>query len=226
MNLRIGSSYQVNGSLFQLGDVLGIVISTPIILGFVNPFVQRVFGKFTFNGKLTVGYILGVLSVLLAACFEVLRRAAPILPEASNCAPRGVNMSDFPAWLMFIPFFLTGVAEVYVNPTLYFLSYSQAPPPLRSSMQAITLYMNALSSSIFTFFTQFMTQTKDLNEAHLDWWYYFFLGVFGLFATWYYHVCLKLVEKNFEEHTSGIKCPARWEDTNSNESVDARARLL
>ena len=46
-----------------------------------------------------------------------------------------------------------GVAEVYVNPTLYYLAYSQSPLRLRSSAQALGLLMSATSSALFTVLT-------------------------------------------------------------------------
>merc|ERR1719199_1803482 len=106
MDLRIPfvmSTSQFAGSFFMIGDCLGIVIATPIAVGYVNPALEKAFGGFKTGAKFGLGMVFGVLSVLLAANMEVRRRFAPVmLGEPSNCAPDGVLMSKMSAVWMFV----------------------------------------------------------------------------------------------------------------------------
>jgi hypothetical protein len=120
MDLRIGSSgQQFAGSFFMIADCLGIVVATPVALGYVNPALERIFvGRFGHGTKFGVGMIFGLVSVLVTASLEVSRRDSPILDEVSNCAPDGVRMSSINAVWMFLPFLLMGIGEIYTQPVL------------------------------------------------------------------------------------------------------------
>jgi len=201
MNLQFGS-IQLNGSFFTTADSLAIVVFTPIILKKVNPFLHRRFGGFSRHGKLMLGSSLAILSVLCAAGLELHRRTLIVTQYASECAPRGIRMTDISAWWMVIPYALMGVAEVYVNPTLYYVSYAQTPPRLRSTAQAVCLVMSAASSGFFTLLTQLMGSANDLNNANLEYGYYASIGMSMFFL-----LCYNIVQRHFADkdfHVLGI----------------------
>jgi len=200
MNLQAGGSFQLNGSFFNVADCITIVALTPFILRYVNPYLERVLGGFTRNGKLLVGCGFACASVLWAARLEVLRRSSPVLPVESECAPAGVRMSSLSAWWMAGPYAVMGIAEVYVNPTLYFLSYSQTPLRLRSTAQAVCLLMGAVSSGLFTILTSLLGSSSDLNEVHLEYGYLACIALALPFLVWYLSVQSCLVEKDFDQH--------------------------
>jgi len=196
MNLVV-NGFQLSGSFFNVADCVAIVFLTPVILKHVNPALSRTFGGFSRHGKLMLGCALAAVSVFWSAYLEVSRRASPLLSEDSACAPKGVKMSSFSAWWMIGPYAVMGLAEVYVNPTLYYLSYSQTPPRLRSTAQAVCLVMGAASSGMFTLLTHLMGSANNLNDSHLEYGYFASASLSLVFVLCYLSVQGSLKEKDF-----------------------------
>mmetsp|Transcript_156435 Transcript_156435/g.501928 ORF Transcript_156435/g.501928 Transcript_156435/m.501928 type:complete len:143 (+) Transcript_156435:200-628(+) len=126
---------------------------------------------------------LAVLSVLVAARLELLRKVAPVLGEASNCAPPGVGMSDMKGAWMMLPFFLMGVAEIYTQPTLLHYAYSKSPPSMRTLAMAASFFIAAVSSALFALLVSELGpyMPNDLNQGHLEYGYYINIALGGLF---------------------------------------------
>lgn len=103
-------------------------------------------------------------------------------------------MSALSGWWMVGPFAVMGVAEVYVNPTLYFLSYSQTPLRLRSTAQAVCLLTGAAASGLFTVLTNVLPAAEDLNEMHLEYGY-----VASIVSALPFLLCYLCVQGAFEE---------------------------
>ena len=104
------------------------------------------------------------------------------------------------AWWMVGPYTLMGVAEVYVNPTLYYLAYSQSPLRLRSSAQALGLLMSATSSALFT------VLTAIIGGSGLQQGYYMSLSMMIAFLCWYLCVQTTWEERHFEEESESEAC--------------------
>merc|ERR1719163_469464 len=173
---------------------------------------------------------------------EIRRRAAPFVcgpdVEFSRCAPgysadglRGTRMKDFnPGWMV-IPFFLMGMAEVLVNPSLYALAYDEAPLKVRSVIQAFQLFANGCISNAFTAIVSKKLFPDDLDKGHLEYFYYANI-VFALLGIFLYTMilrcsknhgsgdCLKDVADNKSEEVSNV------EDTQSSTSNDFRVRCF
>merc|ERR1719230_41341 len=92
----------------------------------------------------------GTLSVFVAARLESHRRFAAVLPVESNCAPPGIHMSGMSACWMVLPFFLMGLGEIYTQPVLMHLSYSQSPASMRTLSVVVCLVIGAVSNALFT----------------------------------------------------------------------------
>merc|ERR1712232_1195635 len=148
MDLRFRGG-QLNGASLNLANSIAVVLA-PTMLASLNQTLDWALGGFNHRAKLYFGCFLAACSVGLAAFLEAKRREALLLPYASNCAPEGIRMSAFSCWTMIGPFALVGVAEVYVNPTLYHLTYMQTPPPLRSTAQAFVLLTSGVGSGLFS----------------------------------------------------------------------------
>jgi len=173
MDVRLGSM-QLSGSFFNIADCFAIVLMTPIILGYINPLMEKRMGKLGHGFKFGIGMAVAVISVLVAARLEQLRKAAAVLPVQSNCAPPGVNMSDLQGAWMMVPYFLMGVAEIYTQPTLLHFAYSKSPPSMRTFAMAASFFIQAVSSAIFALLVKALSSyiPNDLNNGHLEFGYY------------------------------------------------------
>lgn len=177
MNLMVGSS-QINGAFFNIADCFAIVIFVPLLENVIMPMIEKWRGR-PLSGavRLVAGMATTVIALLSAVALEFARRSADVLVDGpdSNCAPAGTKMSDISGFLMFIPFSLIGVGEVFINPYLYYFTYDQTPPRARSISQAFNLLaMGALSNGFTTAFTLALIDyyTDDLNDGHIEYLYY------------------------------------------------------
>lgn len=162
---------QLAGSFFMIADCLAIVVATPLAIGWFNPLLERRMpGRFGHMSKYGLGMAFGVLSVILAARLEIQRRMADVLPEASNCAPEGIAMSNISAAWMVLPFFLMGVGEIYCIPTVMHFCYTRSPPSMQTLVVAINFLVGAVSNSIFTVQIAALSRfvPNDLNAGHLE----------------------------------------------------------
>eukprot|EP00929_Paragymnodinium_shiwhaense_P097391 TRINITY_DN5908_c0_g1_i19.p1 TRINITY_DN5908_c0_g1~~TRINITY_DN5908_c0_g1_i19.p1 ORF type:complete len:595 (-),score=129.34 TRINITY_DN5908_c0_g1_i19:90-1874(-) len=174
MDLRVGGT-QLAGSFFCIADCLGIVLATPIAVDWLNPMVEKASkGRFGHGAKFGLGMLFAAASVLIAARFEAARRLRPVLPEASNCAPEGVHMSDMSATCMIVPFFLMGLGEIYTQPVLMHLAYTQSPVSMRTLTAATGLVVGAVSNAIFTVQIAALAPfvPNDLNKGNLEYGYF------------------------------------------------------
>lgn len=165
---------QLAGSFFMIADCLAIVLATPLAVAWLNPLLERKFpGRFGHAAKYGLGMAFGVLSVVLAARLEVLRRVAEVLPIGSNCAPSGVQMSDMSAGWMVLPFFLMGIGEIYTQPVLMHFAYTRSPPSMQTLVVAVNFLIGAVSNSIFTVQIAALSQfvPNDLNQGRLEYGY-------------------------------------------------------
>jgi len=178
MDLRIpfsSTGSQFSGSFFMIADCLGIIIATPVALGWLNPYLERASGgRFGTGAKFVLGMGFAMVSVLLAAHIERLRRMAPVLGIASNCAPPGINMSDMNASWMVAPFFLMGLGEIYTQPVLMHFAYSEAPVSMRTLSVVMGLMIGAVSNALFTVQIAALSPfvPNDLNKGNLEYGHY------------------------------------------------------
>lgn len=204
MDVRLGP-LQLNGSFFNVADGLAIVVFTHPLMNHLNPWLERRFGLRR-HGKVLLGCALAAVSVLWAIQLEEQRQRAPLLDEVSLCAPDGMKMSSLSAWWMVGPYTVMGVAEVYVNPTLYYLAYSQSPLRLRSSAQALGLLMSATSSALFTILTAILGG-KDSDSLQVG--YFLSLTMMIPFICWYLCVQSSWEERHFDEESEAEVQPGQ-----------------
>jgi dipeptide/tripeptide permease len=193
---------QFSGSFFMIADCLGIVVATPFAVDWFNPMMERASGgRFSHGAKFTLGMTFAVFSVMMAAHFEVLRRAAPILPLASNCAPPGVMMSDLGAAWMVVPFFLMGLGEIYTQPVLMHFAYSESPPSMRTLAVVTSLVIGAVSNALFTVQISMLASfvPNDLNDGRLEYGHYVNIAVGAVFCTAYLGALRMFEQRGSEE---------------------------
>lgn len=174
MNTMVGGS-QLNGAFFNVADMLSIVIFTPLLESFIFPGIARLKGSQVRLGqKLIAGLLIAAASNLVSAYLEVERRHSRLMCEVgfSECAPNGIHMRDMSAFLMFIPFTLIGIAEIFVNSCMYYFAYTAAPPKVRSFIQALNLFFSGSVSNAFTAAVMKSTFPNDMDSGNMEIYYY------------------------------------------------------
>lgn len=201
-NLIVGSQ-QISGSFFNIGDYIAIILFTSIWENYLYPCVGRLKGSSpTRNQKITGGFCFGFLSCASAAILEVFRRKAGMLTDKpfSNCAPPGTYMSDISGFWMFIPFFLTGIGEIMVNPVLFYFVFDQCPPSCGHLAHAVFLLTMALSNGLTSTMGMIMAPyiNDDLDTGNLEMFYIFTIALAFFCLTVYYYVGTCFEEKNYD----------------------------
>eukprot|EP00418_Pyrodinium_bahamense_P061702 CAMPEP_0179086814 /NCGR_PEP_ID=MMETSP0796-20121207/39408_1 /TAXON_ID=73915 /ORGANISM="Pyrodinium bahamense, Strain pbaha01" /LENGTH=583 /DNA_ID=CAMNT_0020784305 /DNA_START=74 /DNA_END=1826 /DNA_ORIENTATION=- len=176
MDVRIGAGgFQLSGSFFNIADCLAIVIFTPVLVDWLNPIIEQAMGLQLRHGlKFAFGMLVAIVSVIVAARLEQMRRGAAVLPAVSNCAPAGISMSDVRASWMMVPFFLMGIGEIYCQPTLLHFAYSKSPATMRTLATATSFFISGISSAIFAVVVAALSPIipNDLSTGHLEYGYF------------------------------------------------------
>jgi dipeptide/tripeptide permease len=85
----------------------------------------------------------------------------------SQCAPTGVPMSDMNAWWTFIPFFITGIGEVLVNPVIQEFSFDEVSVTLKSLLMGFTTVVMGCIPAVISGATSGFIP-NDLNKGKID----------------------------------------------------------
>lgn len=213
-NLMLGT-YQLAGSFFQIGDCFGIVIFTPILDKVIYPLVSKLIGRHMPSYmKIISGMMVSCASLAVAVILEYQRKSAPLMafnancpndpncnsPGYSGCAGDGIEMSDFSAMWLFIPYAMIGISETMILPQLYYISYDQCPARARSISMAFNLMCNLTIASIYsnTFFFIFSSSyTSNINDGAIQVFYFTGIVLSIICAILYYFVSQQFVHKDY-----------------------------
>jgi len=174
---------QLNGSVLNVADSLAIIICIPFFGTFVYPFVERCKGSpYTPLQKIGTGFVTAFLAMVSAIVIEFMRRDAPLLFTADGKAAMSLcsagkdhqQMSDISVYYMLIPYFLIGVSECLISVQMYDMCYNEVPEELRSTAQAVNLFMTAISGAIAGAISKAFASYvhNDLNTSHIEYQYY------------------------------------------------------
>lgn len=190
MDLRMpGSTGQLSGASFNVADCAIIVIATPLLLNYGNPWLERRLGrKLHYSLKIYIGIGFGILAILSAAIIEIFRRNAPGVGIESSCAPHGVQMKGISAFWICIPYILTAIGEIYVVPTILSLAYDRSPDSMRTFFFVVYYIVASMISAIVSLTTAVLGSyvTDDLDKGHLEYVYAANIGVTIVLAILFY----------------------------------------
>jgi solute carrier family 15 (peptide/histidine transporter), member 3/4 len=180
MDRRIGSSMIPAASLSSF-DVLAVFIFAPMYEKIIKPISCRFTkteGGLTVLQRAGIGFIFSILAISSAAIIEA-RRLQIVRDEGVVHGTVAVPMSIF--WQ--IPqYVLLGVAEVFSQISLLEFFYDEAPHSLRSLCMALALLTLSLGSYVNSFMITVVSRVTgwipdNLNEGHLDHFFWFVAGI-------------------------------------------------
>ncbi|GMF26065.1 unnamed protein product [Phytophthora lilii] len=189
-DLRVGSdnmsdydAVQIPGASLGIFDPLTIILLIPVLDGFVYPLWGKIFGRPpSAFGKVLTGLIVAMLTMIWSGFFEIIRRnSGEIVYLDENGTLQNIpnNGSNEPMnhtyWAYAIPMYvLIAVAECLINVTAYELFYTEVPVYLKSTCQAINLFMVAMGSNLTSTFTLLFDHyiTDNLNDGHFEYMYW------------------------------------------------------
>ncbi|RLN90713.1 hypothetical protein BBJ28_00020732, partial [Nothophytophthora sp. Chile5] len=203
-NITDTDAVQVPGASLGIFDPLTIILLIPILDGLVYPLYGKAFGRPpSAFGKVLTGLIVAMLTMVWSGFFEIIRRdSGEIEYELPNGTVMTINNngSNMPMnhtyWAYAIPMYVfVAVAECLINVTAYELFYTEVPVYLKSTCQAINLFMVAMGSNLTSTFTLLFEHyiTDDLNDGHFEYMYWT-LGALSLVNIVAYVIVMQWME--------------------------------
>lgn len=142
------ATMQLNGvpnDLINNLDPLALIIFIPIMDQFIYPGIRRMGFNFTPLKRIYVGYFLASMSMIAAAVTQYyIYKMSPCGDHPSDCdKPAPINV-----WVQTLPYVLIAFSEIFTSITGYEYAFTKAPKNMKSLVQSIYLFMNAISSAI------------------------------------------------------------------------------
>ena len=132
-------------------DPLALIIFVPICDTFLYPGLRKMGLQFTAIKKITLGFWLASLSMIWAAAIQYfIYMTSPCGYRANNCYndDGSINPSPIIVWAQTGSYVLVAISEIFAVITSMEYAYSKAPRNMRSLVQAINMFTNAISAAI------------------------------------------------------------------------------
>lgn len=132
-------------------DPFALIIFIPICDQFLYPGLRKIGWNFTAIKKITVGFWLAAAAMVWAAVVQYyIYKTSPCGDQANNCYfdDGTINPSPLNVWIQTGCYVLIAFSEIFASITSLEYAYSKAPRSMRSMIQAIALFTNAISAAI------------------------------------------------------------------------------
>jgi POT family proton-dependent oligopeptide transporter len=132
-------------------DPIALIILIPVCDFILYPFLRRVKIKFTPIKKIAFGFFTGAAAMVWAAVIQAYiyrdsecgYYAAGDNADGTRCQPVGISV-----WAQSGSYILIALSEIFASITSLEYAFSKAPKNMRSMVQAIALFMTAISAAI------------------------------------------------------------------------------
>ncbi|RDW62563.1 hypothetical protein BP5796_10865 [Coleophoma crateriformis] len=138
-------------------DPFALIILIPICDLFIYPALRKAKINFSPIKKITAGFFTGSMAMIWAAVIQAYiykksvcgRNAAGLLPASLGgdgetvCPPVDINV-----WAQTGAYVLIAVSEIFASITSLEYAFSKAPKNMRSMVQAVALFMSAISAAL------------------------------------------------------------------------------
>ncbi|KAJ5185156.1 hypothetical protein N7491_006973 [Penicillium cf. griseofulvum] len=132
-------------------DPFALLVSVPLCDTFLYSGLRKMGIKFTAIRKITLGFWLASLSMFWAAVIQYyIYRTSPCGYQANSCYTEdgSVNPSPITVWAQTGSHVLIALSEIFAIITSMEYAYSKAPRNMRSLIQAVNMFTNAISAAI------------------------------------------------------------------------------
>ncbi|CAI7666562.1 unnamed protein product [Penicillium bialowiezense] len=162
-----------------------LIIFIPIFDQIVYPGLRKMGINFTPLKRITAGFCMAGAGMIVAAVTQhYIYKLGPCGDQANFCLEEKGEYTNISVWIQALTYILGGISEILASVTSLEYAYTKAPKNMRSLVQAVALFMNAISSAIGQAFV-------GLSADPLLTWNYTlvallaFIGAAGFWATNY-----------------------------------------
>ncbi|KAE8365001.1 POT family-domain-containing protein [Aspergillus caelatus] len=126
---------------------LSLITFIPLMDQFIYPGIQRLGVRFTPLKRMYAGYMLAAISMVSATMIQhyiyKTGKCGKYPSEKSCKTPAPINV-----WVQAVPYILIAFSEIFTLITGYEYAFTKAPKNMKSLVQSIYLFMNAISSAV------------------------------------------------------------------------------
>ncbi|PYH39769.1 putative MFS peptide transporter [Aspergillus neoniger CBS 115656] len=170
-------------------DPLALIIFIPIMDQFVYPGLRKMGFHFTPIKRIYAGYLLASASMIAAAVTQYyIYKLSPCGNHPSTCD----EAAPINVWVQAVPYVLIAFSEIFASITGYEYAYTKAPKNMKSLVQSLYLFMNAISSAIQQGLTALSTDPLLI-------WNYGFVAVLAFVGGNLFFLCNLKLDKEEDE---------------------------
>ncbi|CAG8084446.1 unnamed protein product [Penicillium salamii] len=126
-----------------------LIIFIPIFDQVVYPGLRKMGFNFTPLKRITAGFCMAGAGMIVAAVTQhYIYKLGPCGEEANYCLEVKGEYTNISVWIQALTYILGGISEILASVTSLEYAYTKAPKNMRSLVQAVALFMNAISSAI------------------------------------------------------------------------------
>lgn len=128
---------------------LALIIFIPIMDRLIYPGLRRMGFNFTPLKRITAGFFVAGCSMIAAAVTQYyIYKMGPCGNQANYCLEVKGKHTDISVWVQALIYVLGGISEIFASITSLEYAFTKAPRNMRSLVQAVALFTNAISSAI------------------------------------------------------------------------------
>ncbi|KAK2746001.1 hypothetical protein FQN55_005823 [Onygenales sp. PD_40] len=125
-----------------------LIITIPLLDRFVYPALRKMGFNLSPVKRIAIGFVLAGCSMIAATVIQhYIYKLGPCGKYANDCAADNIP-APISVWVQAVPYVLGGVSEIFASVTSLEYAFTKAPKNMRSLVQAVALFMNAISSAI------------------------------------------------------------------------------
>ncbi|KAI9846111.1 MAG: hypothetical protein M1837_004367 [Sclerophora amabilis] len=127
---------------------LSLIVFIPIMDKIFYPGLRKLGLNFTPLKRITAGFFMAGCSMIAATVIQhYIYRLGPCGKNANTCAEENIA-APINVWIQTIPYVLGGISEIFASVTSLEYAFTKAPKNMRSMVQAVALFMQAISSAL------------------------------------------------------------------------------
>jgi POT family proton-dependent oligopeptide transporter len=130
---------------------LFIVILIPLMDRVVYPGLRRLGFHYTPIKRIASGFFLAACAMISATVTQAyIYRMSPCGKNANSCEDENGDplVANISVWVQLLPYGLIGFSEIMASVTSLEYAFTKAPVNMRSTIQAVALFMSAFSSAL------------------------------------------------------------------------------
>jgi POT family proton-dependent oligopeptide transporter len=126
-----------------------LIIFIPIFDRIIYPGMRRMGFNFTPLKRITAGFFVAGCGMIVATVTQYyIYKLGPCGKEANYCLEVEGKQTNISVWVQTLTYVLGGISEIFASITSLEYAFTKAPRNMRSLVQAVALFMNAISAAI------------------------------------------------------------------------------